>query len=36
MRRVHGVPSRAVTEILSTIAPLAPEIATGETDKAEV
>ncbi len=31
-----GVPSETVTEILSAIAPLAPEIATGETDRAKV
>lgn len=31
-----GVPSETVTEILSAIAPLAPEIATGEADKAKV
>ncbi len=28
-----GVPSETVTEILSAIAPLAPEIASGETTK---
>ena len=31
-----GVPSATVTEILSAIASLAPEIATGEADKATV
>jgi hemoglobin len=31
-----GVPSPTVTDILSAIAPLAPEIATGEADKAKV
>ena len=31
-----GVPAETVTEILSAIAPLAPEIATGEADKAKV
>jgi len=30
---VAGVPSGTVTEILSSIAPLAPEIASGETTK---
>lgn len=30
-----GVPSGTVTEILSAIAPLAPEIATGEPEKAK-
>ena len=31
-----GVSAETVTEILSAIAPLAPEIATGEADKAKV
>ena len=31
-----GVPSPTVTDILSAIAPLAPEIATGEADKVKV
>lgn len=31
-----GVPPATVTEILSAIAPLAPEIATGEADTAKV
>jgi hemoglobin len=31
-----GVPSATVTEILGVVAPLAPEIASGETNKANV
>lgn len=31
-----GVPCGTVTEILSAVAPLAPEIATGEADKAKL
>ncbi|MBV8789324.1 MAG: group 1 truncated hemoglobin [Mycobacterium sp.] len=31
-----GVPAETVTEILSAIAPLAPEIVTGESDRAKV
>ena len=31
-----GVPSETVTEILGVVAPLAPEIASGETTQAKV
>jgi hemoglobin len=31
-----GVPSETVTEILSAVAPLAPEIASGDTTTAKV
>ena len=34
--RAAGVPPETVTEILSAIAPLAPEIASGEADKARI